>query len=1097
MPGHDLASLPQWRDSVSRVNDNELAALELPITSNERSNSSLCSCTATITALERRVEELRLQGAETQKLLQDQNDETRRMLQELRELVLRKSGPQMRNAVNSKWNVLSDTMLRDVSERKDSRVSAVLAMAMNMNKRAFRGRAMGVVFPKIAVDPRKQETKLEPYTLRHDSVQRQIWDVFIVLMILFDIVVTPFSLGFHVDFSGLDAFNAFVTVTFALDFVIGMFSSYLTERGAIASGPRNTIPNYLFSFGALADFLSWFPVEYFVKERSSEFLGIVKIIRLSKIQRFAVGRHSARKAGLFRLTKLFGTVFITSHCLACYWNWVAEEWRSNETGYMQQPLRDRTEKVSVAVFMLIGNLIQASVFGSVAVLISSFDEEEVAYSRKLISTYERCKFLGIPEPLARRILGYYENLYRETRSVNPDADAFINELSPALICEVKFQLYLDMIRQIPFFSSTRISPAVIEMLILHLRTVIYMQDDVLIRKGEFGNWMGFIGSKGSVGVLSSSSEVTKVMYVLRKGDYFGEMALVQSVRRTITAVALSWVQIHVLGRNDLEIVKQQYPDQAAILEEEIFKYMKSKVKGGISDSRLNVPTEDDLFYQPEMFPLQERSDRSERGLHGSVCRPSTPPQDNPPTEDRMRRLEDRVELLQEHAQTTQSMIKELTTLVQNLQRLWDMAVMVLILVDVILTPLALGFDLSFFGLQYYNIFVMVFFAVDFFLNMFTSFMTERGVLISGPRNTVPHYLLSIWALSDLLSWFPFEFIVSTGSGRFLGVAKVIRLAKVSQLARRMQSAKKAGFFRLMRLVGTVFITSHCLACYWHWIAEDWRGNEIGFLERTLWQKYARCWSLVIGCLNASPPSMFSTLEEISVAAFMLIGNLLQASVFGSVAVLISSFDEEEVAYNRKLINTWERCKFLGIPEPLSRRIMGFYENLYRETRSVSPDADAFINELSPALVCEIKFHLFLDMIKQIPFFSSTHISPVVIEMLILHLRTVIYMQDDVLIRKGEFGDWMGFIGSKGSVGVLDPASDERKFIRILRKGDYFGEMALLQNIRRSTTAVALSWVQIHVLSRSDLDDVKAQYPDQATILEAEIQAYMRAKVQYK
>ncbi|GLE06806.1 hypothetical protein PINS_up016416 [Pythium insidiosum] len=192
--------------------------------------------------------------------------------------------------------------------------------------------------------------------------------------------------------------------------------------------------------------------------------------------------------------------------------------------------------------MLIGNLIQASVFGSVAVLISSFDEEEVAYSQKLISTYERCKFLGIPEPLARRILGYYEHLYRETRSVNPDADAFINELSPALICEVKFQLYLDMIKQIPFFASSRISPA-----------------------------------EASV-CSSTSSEINKVMYVLRKGDYFGEMALVQSVRRTITVVALSWVQIHVLSRGDLEIVKQQYPDQAAILEEEIYKYMKSKVK---------------------------------------------------------------------------------------------------------------------------------------------------------------------------------------------------------------------------------------------------------------------------------------------------------------------------------------------------------------------------------------------------------------------------------------------------------------------------------------------------------------------------------------
>ncbi|KAJ0396920.1 hypothetical protein P43SY_000979 [Pythium insidiosum] len=403
---------------------------------------------------------------------------------------------------------------------------------------------------------------------------------------------------------------------------------------------------------------------------------------------------------------------------------------------------------------------------------------------------------------------------------------------------------------------------------------------------------------------------------------------------------------------------------------------------------------------------------------------------------------------------------------------WATGVLLLILVDVVLTPLDLGFDFSAVWFPHFNTFVTVVFAADFVVNMFSSYLTERGEVVSGPNRTIPHYLLSIWAVSDFLSWFPFDLFVSRRGGRFLGIAKVIRLAKVSQLARRMQSAKKAGFFRLIRLFGTVFIISHCLACYWNAVAREWRHNEDGYLELTLGHKYAHCWMVVIGCLNASPPAMYTTVEKLSVAMFMLTGNLVQATVFGSVAVLISSFDEEEVAYNRKLITTFERCKFLGISPELAWRIQGYYENLFRETRSVSPDADAFINELSPALICEVKFQLYRDMITQIPFLSASNINPVVIEMLILHLRTVIYMQDDVLIRKGEFGDWMGFIGSKGSVGVLDPSSENRKIIRILRKGDYFGEMALLHRAKRSTTAIALSWVQIHVLCRSDLDDVK-------------------------
>ncbi|DAZ98459.1 TPA: hypothetical protein N0F65_001160, partial [Lagenidium giganteum] len=57
----------------------------------------------------------------------------------------------------------------------------------------------------------------------------------------------------------------------------------------------------------------------------------------------------------------------------------------------------------------------------VAMLIASIDEEEDTYKKKMISTSERCKFLGIPDKLARRIQTYYEHLYRETKTINGDS----------------------------------------------------------------------------------------------------------------------------------------------------------------------------------------------------------------------------------------------------------------------------------------------------------------------------------------------------------------------------------------------------------------------------------------------------------------------------------------------------------------------------------------------------------------------------------------------------------------------------------------------------------------------------------------------------
>ncbi|CEG41046.1 voltage-gated ion channel superfamily [Plasmopara halstedii] len=422
---------------------------------------------------------------------------------------------------------------------------------------------------------------------------------------------------------------------------------------------------------------------------------------------------------------------------------------------------------------------------------------------------------------------------------------------------------------------------------------------------------------------------------------------------------------------------------------------------------------------------------------------------------------------------------------------WDVFVMLLIVLDLVFTPLSLGFNYKSEILDGFNILEPVVFTIDFFVRMFSTYVDEHGDLISGPTHTVKNYIVSGWAIPDFISWFPFGALANINHGDALGFTKIFRLTKVTHLAYRLHSTKKAGVLRFVLLLALVLVIAHSLACYWSFVAVEWRAHldEGPFLPKTLFDEYTLCWSLVIGCVNASPPIMYSPIELISVACFMLVGNILQASVFGAVAALISSIDEDEAAFGKKITTTTERCRFLGIPEDLAKRIRGYYEHLWRETKSVSADADGFINELSPALICEVKFQLYRDMLQRIPFLSAKTLDPAVIEVLVLHLRTVIYMQDDVLIRKGEFGDWMGFIGSKGSVGVLDPNSENCKIMCILRKGDYFGEMALLQYTKRSATTVALTWVQIHVLCRQDLDNVKEMYPIQAGILEKEITKY--------
>lgn len=61
--------------------------------------------------------------------------------------------------------------------------------------------------------------------------------------------------------------------------------------------------------------------------------------------------------------------------------------------------------------------------------------------------------------------------------------------------------------------------------------------------------------------------------------------------------------------------------------------------------------------------------------------------------------------------------------------------------------------------------------------------------------------------------------------------------------------------RFIMLLGLVLTIAHLLTCYWSAVAVEWRTHleEGAFVPKSLFEEYSLCWSLVIGCVNASPP----------------------------------------------------------------------------------------------------------------------------------------------------------------------------------------------------------------------------------------------------
>jgi len=82
---------------------------------------------------------------------------------------------------------------------------------------------------------------------------------------------------------------------------------------------------------------------------------------------------------------------------------------------------------------------------------------------------------------------------------------------------------------------------------------LYRSGDTIIREGDIGEEF-YLVSQGEVGVTTARSggAVPSRIATLRRGDFFGERALITGERRNATIAADGEVEVFVLGKQAFE-----------------------------------------------------------------------------------------------------------------------------------------------------------------------------------------------------------------------------------------------------------------------------------------------------------------------------------------------------------------------------------------------------------------------------------------------------------------------------------------------------------------------------------------------------------------
>src|SRR5215218_4367245 len=77
-------------------------------------------------------------------------------------------------------------------------------------------------------------------------------------------------------------------------------------------------------------------------------------------------------------------------------------------------------------------------------------------------------------------------------------------------------------------------------------------------------------------------------------------------------------------------------------------------------------------------------------------------------------------------------------------------------------------------------------------------------------------------------------------------------------------------------------------------------------------------------------------------------------------------------------------------------------------------------------------------------------------------------EGDYVFREGELGTEM-YIINEGKVEILNQVGDEEQALAVLEKGDFFGEMSVLEDLPRAASARALTDIRLLEINGSTFD----------------------------
>ncbi len=382
---------------------------------------------------------------------------------------------------------------------------------------------------------------------------------------------------------------------------------------------------------------------------------------------------------------------------------------------------------------------------------------------------------------------------------------------------------------------------------------------------------------------------------------------------------------------------------------------------------------------------------------------------------------------------------------------------------------ALGFKIEEHNLWWDALF-SVLFCTDIILKLTKKLKLPENKDLEDMYMDKPNkYFNTPWFYVDIICSLPFD-IITYGLIHALGPVAVplnaLRLLKLVRITKLRPYLLIADFLpkatKVLLVMGGVVLALHLISCGWMLIHPRSAVDDLTFYTISLY------WSITtlttVGYGDITPTTNLARLYTMGV---MLIGVGVYGVIIGNFSRMMMLADKYTEERKEKMNNLHQFMRYYNIPASLQRQVFSFYNHILK--KNLSEEDSQIIKDLPQALQNELNIFMKIKLIRNVHIFHEA--STPCLKMIAEKLEQTFHSPGEYIIKKGDVGDEMFIIGH-GEVNV----SIGDKVLAELKAGQFFGEIALLEDTIRTTDVRTKSYCDLYTFKKEDFLEVIQKYP---------------------